>query len=243
MAGLRLLIVASIMAAPLSVSVAGAACLSGTLAEWSATRALGWETSYNQQYFYSYPGSNLAICGKLTSTCGPMSGVHANADSELTWVVDGLVSLGGSDSLDQHHSSSMTHYAGGSLRIYQGSPKNTPTFGSEPPSPPNATVPSTYEDGTLLYQASISNFTVLLSRDNLGNVSGGWSGQFTASGGVLRDSIPSGEFANGWFPVTFGNCGAPIAGYVVYCCSGSFSYNATVPVISKSWGDLKTLYR
>jgi hypothetical protein len=227
------------------------ACSPDTVATWDAYHgAWGWETAFDLSVQYSHAGSQATIVGRIgaTSSCGPMEGFNAGRpDSEITWVLEGMVSQGSSDSL-LGPGGSVTRYTGGSFSIWESGP-NAPLVQSMPPNPPTGTVPSTFEDGTLLYQASVGRLSVFLTKDPDGFLFGAFSADFTGTAGSILPSMPSGHVDGSWcYPAHDGTCGPPFGsfqymGYTGFSKSGFIGTGSSTPIRRTTWGTLKTTYR
>ncbi len=222
-----------------------AGCPPDTLAEWDlAHPAIAWEDAYDRAAAWSAPGSQLTLCGTFQGTCGPMIGFDAlSADSELSWVADQLVSLGSSDSLTPN-GIQVTNYSGGRLRIFQGAPRDVPDWRVMPANPPNAVFPGAYENGTLLYEASIGAASLVMAESRIGIAIGGFSAAFVGTGGVLLAAIEGGKIsANSWC-LPFRDCyNGLLSTSTGASQGGSLSYRAATSTRPSTWGKLKSIYR
>lgn len=111
--------------------------------------AVGWETNCG---YPGSPGNRLSIVGRLDRFCAPFDDLDPG-DPEYTFYLSGLI-------FQRVETDGRWAYTGGTLRIYEGSPPNTPiNYSSVPPNPPNASVPGTFTDGTVILQGEVGGFT------------------------------------------------------------------------------------
>lgn len=219
---------------------ASAQCVPGVLLDWD--QGFAYETNYTPATFTSANGSQLAMVGRLVALCGPLGGLDANDPAkEYTIYLTGLTSNGTTKPTATRWT---TTYAGGQFFVYEGSPKDTPDPGSMPASPPNASVPSTFTNGTLILSGTLSNFrtqVVLLS----GNYSSTMAANFQVTGGSYAGAFVGtgdGLVTGTWCPSGTGSalCTLP-AGYS-NVSNGKFDVPVT-PASSSTWGAIKALYR
>jgi hypothetical protein len=219
----------------------------GTIIDWGPD-SYAWETAYNTATYRSAAGSQLSAVGVINGFLGPMSGYNpTNGPTEYTYYLSGLVTAAGTTVTNGATLSVyQTVYTGGTIGIYQQNPRNA-AFGVNPP---NATVPSTFNDGLLLLSGTIPTFTVTVTR-------------VKASGAYVNGSVDSGDPANGvWTAgaaigqVTVGGRPCPfritggwdmrpadvLAGYVSQY-DGKIDINCPTPAEPSTWGRIKSTYR
>lgn len=222
------------------VTGASAQCVPGVLLDWD--QGFAYETSYTPATFTSAAGSQLEMVGRLVALCGPLSGLDANDPvKEYTIYLTGLTSNGTTKPTATRW---LTTYNGGQFFVYEGSPKDTPDPASMPASPPNATVPSTFTNGTLILSGTLSNFRtqiVLLS----GNYSSSMGANFVVTGGTLAGAFVgsgNGLVTGTWCPNGSGGGLCPLPAGYSDVSNGKFDVPVT-PANGSTWGAIKALYR
>jgi len=209
------------------------------------TNSFAYETGAAVGTPYKSPlGNNLTVVGLVQKFCSPFQDQNAaSADTEYTVVFSGLVSKGTSTMLIGTTTIDVTDYTTGSFFIYRdGPPKNAPqTAAAMPGSPPNATVPANYLDGTLILSGSLANFELTVSQTGSNNPNGSYRGDATFTGGSLYPRVAGtgATVAQGNWCV-FG-CKPPAGGYSAQL-DGKFDTPVT-GVRSSTWGSIKLLYR
>lgn len=132
-----------------------------------------------------------------------------------------------------------TNYSGGVIEVYEGSPRNA-VFD---PNPPNANVPSTFVDGTLILSGVFTSFFTQ-SNNFTAFQTGNMEGTINWTGGTLLDRVRDGnsEPCPGLFTggMTW-NPSALIAGYI-FRHDGKIDLNCPVPVENETWGGIKSKY-
>lgn len=219
---------------------ASAQCVPGVLLDWD--QAFAYETNYTPATFTSALNSQLEVVGRLVVLCGPLAGYDPNDPTkEYTIYLTGLTSAGTQKPTATRWT---TSYSGGQFFVYEGSPEDTPDPGSMP-ALPNAAVPSTFTNGTVILSGTLSNFRtqIVLSGGNynttlLGNfiVTGGSAaGAFVGTGnGLLQGTwCPNGSGATGLCPLPTGYSAVS---------NGKFDVPVT-PANGSTWGAIKALYR
>ncbi len=183
-----------------------------------------WETG---GFPTSEIGDELQAVGILTDIDAPL--VWNTAQYSYTWWIRGLISTGESVNGTIH----MATYTGGQFTIYvDGLPSNH-DYGTNPP---NATVPSTFTDGTSTYlDGTFSGFTLTLN-EVTGN--GSFVGDLLFTGG---DVFPLLDDPGGW---TFGAniSGFSPEGYDLEI-NGQVFLQGPSSVEPSSWGGIKGMYR
>lgn len=237
-------------------ALAGAVALAGTPVqaraqcvfpiEWGD--AWAYETSYAGNV--SNAGSVLTIVGKVNCFADLFAPYYPiPAGKEYTVYITDLVSDGTVVTLIDPPGPPLpignlyeTRYTSGRVRIYEQDPGNA-AFGTNPP---NATVPSTFNDGTLFLDGTLAEFFVSFSLDLAGGYMGGncdghSSGSFTG-GKFIQDNFPGG--ANCQMNVTGGWNVTPSAlpaGYTADV-AGKIDVDCPTQGETSTWGRVKSLY-
>jgi hypothetical protein len=182
-----------------------------------------WETG-------GFPPSNVgdifACVGILNDIGDPL--IWDTENYSYTWYVRDLVSLGESIYGPVHVAS----YSGGLFTVYVDWLPSNHDYGINPP---NATVPSTFNDGISTYlDGFFTDFTMNFNDDTQ---SGTFNGTLTFTGG---DVFPLLSATEGW---TFGSnlAGVSPLGYDVEL-NGQVEL-LIVAVEEVTWGGIKALYR
>jgi hypothetical protein len=131
-----------------------------------------------------------------------------------------------------------TQYSGGTIEIYEDlSPDHD--YGTNPP---NATVPSTFNDGTLILKGDFTSFVVQTNNFTTfqtGNAEGtiDWNG-----GTLVERTVQGGEECPGLFTggLTW-RTSVLIPGYL-FRHDGKIDLNCPVPATSSTWGKIKATY-
>jgi hypothetical protein len=181
----------------------------------------------------SAPGGQMKIVGTISAFGGVLAYLNANMPlTEYTFHVSGLTSTGTDATFAPFY---ITVYTGGRIDIYEDS---TPDFAFDP-FPPNANVPSTFIDGTLILSGSMSGFntqTNTITPHQTGNAEGNiiWDGGTLLGLVVDCPSLFTGGLT--WFP------DVNIPGYL-FRHDGKIDHECPTPTRSGTWGRIKTLYR
>ena len=239
---LRLALTAAfVVAVPVS-----ALAQTGTVIDWGPD-SYAWETNYNTVSHLSGPGSVLSAVGVVNGFLGPLSSIDPNtAGTEYTYYLTGLTTAGTTVTAGPTLSVYRTVYTGGTIQIWQGSPRNA-AFGTNPP---NATVPSTFVDGSLFLAGTVPTFTTTVTRLNAtgayvnGNGDGGDPPNGLWTGGSALALVSAGgnpcpfRLTGGWDmrPVDV------LQGYVSQF-DGKIDLNCPTPALPSTWGKIKSSYR
>jgi hypothetical protein len=174
----------------------------------------------------SNPGDAFNICGILNDIEYPL--VWDTSNYSYTMWVRGLVSLGETVFGTTHVAS----FSGGFFTIYVDFLPSNADYGVDPP---NATAPSTFNDGISVYLDGY--FTGFSTTFNTATQAGTFSGTLNFTGG---DVYPLLTATDGW---TFGAniAGLSPQGYDLEM-NGDV-YLQVVAVEPHSWGGVKSLYR
>jgi len=241
---LRLALTAALFVVAVPVS---AFAQTGTVIDWGPD-SYAWETNYNAATRLSAPGSQLSAVGVINGFLGPLSIFDPNTPgTEYTYYLTGLTTAAGTTiTAGPTLSVYRTVYTGGTIVIYQNSPRNA-AFGTNPP---NATVPSTFIDGSLFLSGIVPSFTVTVTR-------------MTVGGAYVNGSVDSGDPANGiWTggsalpllsaggnPCPFRLVGgwsmrtADVPAGWVALYDGKIDINCPTPALPSTWGKIKGTYR
>jgi len=177
----------------------------------------------------SQPGDQLALATVITQI-DALFGVNL-ASQEATLYIDGLTSLG--SVFDGGTGATVITYSGGNLVLHASGSHNA-DWGTNPL---NATVPSTYTDGSLIFSGVFTSFTVSLLPSGIGV----FEGQLDGTGG----SALGGPCANCAYTFA-GTFSAPTGanipeGYDVQV-DGLLTVESAIATETVSWGTLKQLY-
>lgn len=128
-------------------------------------------------------------------------------------------------------------YAGGTVNVYcdlllGGTAAN---YGVNPP---NATAPSSFNDGTNILSGSLSNFQVVF--DNATRT-GSFEGDLTFNGGTQIGNFPTNQRSGWTFAGVTGNSPITPQGYL-HQVDGSVYLDNPVPVQASTWSGVKALY-
>lgn len=189
-------------------------------------------------------GGILKAVGQVSQFGFPLLDLNANMPAkEYTFVLDGLVSQGTTVVGPLSTQFYVTNYTGGTISIYED-PTPESVFA---PNPPNALVPSTFQDQGLpiltgnftRMQVTTNNFTAFQSGSIEGDIN--WTGgtlieRFRGGSGAICPGL----FTGGATWSTLPNIGIP--GYL-FRHDGKIDLQCPVPTTKNTWGQLKTLYR
>ncbi len=157
------------------------------------------------------------------------------ANYQYTYYIDGLTVSG----QIPVGSFLIINYTGpGTIRVFEDA-KAGGTAADYGVYPPNATAPSTFVDGTLFLEGSLTGFQLVL---NTTNNSGSYEAQFDVTGGSQYANIPANERSGWTFAGATGNELNRPSGYA-HQIDGQIFLNSAVPTRQTTWGRLKTNYR
>jgi len=178
----------------------------------------------------SNPGDALSIATVVTQI-DPLFGVDLIA-REATLYIDGLTSTG--TSIDPATGATIIVYTGGTLSLYaHPSPDHDWGF-----NPANATVPSTFVNGELVFQGQFTSFALFRQSSGLGV----FEGYLDGTGGSALAGPCSGcayTFAGTFATAT----GAQIPQGYDLQVDGVLDVNSAVGTESLNWGTLKQMFR
>lgn len=225
--------------------LAVAALLGGTRYAGAATGpVIDWDPAYTWEPLAtatnSVAGQEFRLVGTVSGFDGPLGFLNpTDPTREYTFVAYGLISQGTTSVGPPAFTIYTTNYTGGTFELYEDLSPDA-VFAANPP---NAQVPSTFGDGTLLLSGSFTSFQVVsnnFTSFNTGNIEGNisWTG-----GSLIALMNPGGQpcpglFTGGstWFP------GVMIPGYI-YRHDGKIDMQCPVSASSSTWGRIKSLYR
>jgi hypothetical protein len=235
-----------LVAAGALAAAASAQCISPTLIKFD-NDTFAYETNYNNATYMSAVGSQLTVVGIITCFGPPLDFLNANmpAKQYTVWLT-GLTSMGTVAVVGPPNTWN-TSYSTGSAQffIFEDSSTPAPTAATLPPNPPNATVPSTFTDGTIILSGTIDYFHTLITQGSTGHWSGSFNALYTATGGTQYPKVGGAQAnLNGlWCSLGTGvsQCSLP-AGYSAHP-SGKFDQPSSTPARPSTWGRMKMLYR
>lgn len=237
----------TVMAATAFVPRATAQCNTGTgtglLFNWGSN-GFAYETNYTAATFNSAAGSQLTVVGVVTLWCAPFNALDPNDPlKEYTFVINATSNGTGTAPIVGGGTKYTTHYTGGTFSVYEGTPRNAPASNAMPASPPNATVPGNYMDGTLILSGPVDSLTTVINRLGTGQTSGSFRGKYQPTGGsmfnLLCQSVGVGLMNGSWgvnpASLPTGYSANPTGKFDAPACPTG-AYPST-------WGKIKSLYR
>lgn len=174
----------------------------------------------------SNPGDELTVLTTV-STIAPVFGIPAG--EEVTIVLSGLISNGSAPS----GTTTIITYTGGTLSMYHD-PGNDADWGINPP---NATAPSTFTNGDLLFQGDFTSFTLFLSASGVG----AYEGMLNATGGSALSTVCS-DCAYSFAGVFTEATGAQIPDGYDAQVDGTLEVDETVSDDESSFGSFKSQF-
>jgi hypothetical protein len=202
-----------------------------------------YESNYTPATYNSAAGSQLTVVGIIDLFYAPLAFLNpADPTKEYTFVLSGLTSAGTVTVPSGPTTFYTTDYNGGTFAIYEGSPENAPLAGAMPPSPPNATVPGNFADGTVILSGTLCGFRTEISRTVVGPntiVNGSFRSNYHFTGGSQYGIVGDAEalLSGLW------NVSSPLpTGYSAHP-NGKFDSPPSTPALNSTWGILKSLYR
>jgi len=239
---LRLAVTAALFVVPVS-----AFAQTGTVVDWGPD-CYAYESNYNPATYISAAGSSLNIVGVVNGFLGPLGSIDPNGGTEYTLYMTGMTSAGTVITPGVFANTYRTVYNGGSFQIWEDTPRDA-AFGTNPP---NATVPSSFTDGSLFLSGFYTSLTVTFSKQN--------SNQQILGGNADtgEPSVANGVFTGGSaLPlVSIGGRGCPFritggwlakpgnfpTGYTAHF-DGKIDINCPTETTPSTWGKIKSQYR
>jgi len=226
-----------------------AQCGTGPIIEFD-NNTWSYESNYDIPNFNSFPGSVLTVVGKITQMCNPPFTVDAtDPTKEYTLFMTNLVSAGTVHTVV--FGTGMKHetlYSGGDFIIYEDLSPDAPTLATLTPNPPNAQVPASFIDGTVILTGTLSGFDVIVTRGPTGTYTHSFRSNYLFTGPAGGSQyLPVAGNGPGLLHGTWchngsapGLCTLP-AGYTAQP-NGKFD-NPVTAAQRSTWGTLKQLYR
>lgn len=192
-------------------------------------------------YDYESPDPNPATFGEAGSGyigIGTVPGLFAplvadTSSNEYTYIVSGLTPV----STTIIGSYIIVDYSTGTLSIYEDS-KLSGTKADYGTTPPNATAPSSFTDGTLFLTGTLAGFQFVF---NNATNTGSYNATYTVTGGSQLPNFPLYQ-RDGWtFAGASGNALVIPDGYLHQVDGQNFL--GPVPTRATSWGGIKAAYR
>lgn len=209
-----------------------------------------YETMYNNATLMSSTGSLLTVVGRINSFAPPLDFLNANMPAKEYTFIWSLVTQAPGTVQTIPGKVWNTDYASagqlGTFAVYEGSPPNSPTTATLPANPPNALVPSTFTDGTIILSGTISYFHVQVTFTGIpARYAGSLNATYNITGGTwghIFDPSTAANLTGLWCTLGTGlnQCTLP-AGYSALVSGKTDS--PPVPTLRSTWGTLKTLYR
>lgn len=213
--------------------VAAALLLGGSAAAQNALidyQGYAWETGGVPA---SNPGDILSFVG-VVDAIDVRFGVNFG-NEEVTLHVTGLVSGG---EVNLGGGLLTVAYSGGTIDLFRD-PSRNHDYGT---TPPNATAPSTFVDGTLFLGGTLSNF-VLFIDTTTGSGAYESSANFTSGSGLATlNQLQANGYTFGGVLNSSASGGNNPAGYDLQV-DGTIEVEVIVGVQEKTWGAMKNLYR
>jgi hypothetical protein len=191
---------------------------------------------------YENPDPNAATFGELGSGyvgLGEVPGLFTplvadTANNQYTFIMYGLTAI------NQNIVGPfiIVDYTAGTLEIWEDS-KVTGTAGDYGSLPPNATAPSTFNDGALFLSAALTNFRFVF---NTTSNSGSFESDLVVNGGSQLGNFAPGQTTGWTFSGATSNALNIPSGYH-HQIDGQTFVNKPVPAAPRSWGQIKADYR
>lgn len=176
-------------------------------------------------------GSGYVTLGAVPFLFTPL--VSDQTTNEYTYVITGLTQTG----IASYPGFSVVTYGPGTVTIYEDS-RNTGTAFDYGENPPNATAPSTFNDGTAIMVGTLTDFTIVVASDGTGS----FDGTLEVTGGTQIGNFPVNQRTGWTFAGGTENSLQVPPGYI-HQIDGQAFLNKPVPTIRSSWGRLKASYR
>lgn len=221
------------LSALLAAGVFATASLAATnpVIDWSGPESAAYEPNFVAPH-NSVAGNELTIVGKIQLFQAPLNGFDAGDPTrEYTFVFDDLISQGTVDLGPIRR----TNYTGGRWRVFEDLTPDR-NFGTNPP---NATSPSTFEDGGLILEGTFTGFYTV---SNETGFSGNYNADIVATGGSALNLLAAdGSLCGYLIGVWNRTAGSFPTGYI-RSCDGKFDFfGCPVPVENSTWSRVKSL--
>ncbi len=235
-----------VLAATVLTPAASAQCVTGTgtniLFKWDAN-GFAYEPGYTQATYNSTVGNTMTMVSQISLWCAPFGALNPNDPlREYTVVITGVSNGTTTAPFGSSGTKYTTLYTGGSFAVYEGSPRNAPAPTSMPSNPPNATVPSTYQDGTVILAGAVDSLVTTITKSSFGTVNGSFRGNYTVLSGSGSSQLCQAKGGVGLMDGLWAVSGLP-TGYMAHP-NGKFDAPACpVSTTPSTWGKIKALYR
>src|SRR5262249_45610104 len=186
-------------------------------------------------------GAQLVGVGTVSTFGPPLTFLTANIPAfEYSTYVYGLISTGTITSGGPGLFFYSTNYSGGFIEIREDTSPDA-TFA---PFPPNAAVPSTFQDGTVILSGSFTSF--LTQTDNFSaHGAGNAEGDITWTGGTLLSytNDPTGKACPGLFTGGMVSDPSVVTPGYIWRHDGKIDFNCPTAAKVSTWGNVKGTYR
>ncbi|HEV8479286.1 MAG TPA: hypothetical protein VGR66_00705 [Candidatus Eisenbacteria bacterium] len=186
-------------------------------------------------------GAQLIGVGTVSTFGPPFAFLNANIPAyEYSIYVYGLISAGTTSSGPPAFTFYNTNYVGGFIEIHE----DTSPDANFAPNPPNAAVPSTFQDGTIILSGSFTSFftqTDNFSAHGVGNA----EGDIVWTGGTLLPltNDPAGKPCLGLFTGGLVSDPAAVTPGFIWRHDGKIDLNCPTAAQTQTWGAMKGMYR
>lgn len=222
-----------------TIALIAAVVLSGTataatnpVIDWTGPMSAAFEPNFVAP-FTSVATNELKVVGTITLDFkAPLAALNpsvGNGGGEYTFVFDQLISLGTVD----EGVTQRTGYSGGRWRVFQ----DAGTVASLGTTPPNATSPGNYEDGSVILSGTFTNF---YTRSNELNPGGNYNADVLVTGGSAYDLMQTDNALCGYLIGVWNRTAAP-AGYIRTCDAKLDFFGCPVAVEETTWSRIKGL--
>jgi hypothetical protein len=178
-------------------------------------------------------GSGYVGVGEVPGLFLPL--VADTANNQYTYIMYGLTSI----NVQSVGPFLIVDYTPGTLEVWEDS-KATGTTGDFGSNPPNATAPSTFNDGTLFVSGPLTNFRFVF---NIVSNSGSFDSDYAVTGGSQLGNLIAYQQTTGWtFSGATSNALNIPSGYY-HQIDGQTFLNKPVPATKSTWGKIKADYR
>jgi hypothetical protein len=218
----------------------------GPIIDWGGPKSNAYETNYTAATYISNAGSVMSFVGVVNSFANQLNSLNPiPANKEYTVHGYGFVSGGTVITPGGFANAYTTTYTGGTVDVWEDLSPDA-TSGTNPP---NATVPSTFNDGSLFLRVTVPSVVVTFSKQNsnqnvlAGLLDSGPPNCTATAGSALGLLFPSGQpcplrLTGGWLakPTNFP------AGYTAHY-DGKLDVDCPTPAIQSTWGRVKSQYQ
>ncbi|NOT35116.1 MAG: hypothetical protein HOP12_13290 [Candidatus Eisenbacteria bacterium] len=182
---------------------------------------------------FGAPGDGYVGIGEVPVLSAPLSSNPAL--NQYTYVITGLIATA-QNTVGPFVVTSYT--SPGTLTIYED-PISTGTAFDYGVTPPNASAPSSFNDGTAILIGELRNFTFIF---NTATNSGSYEAEYEVVGGSQYVAIPANQRSGWTFSGVTRNTTSIPSGYA-HQADGQTFLDAPTPAQNRSWGSLKRSYR